>query len=134
MKNKVKKPSLVKSILGIVSLLISYAVLWLLCYLLFDLLGGSFSTGSKLHAFLLLAFAPGLAGYFAMDVTEAWIKNISIQIVFYGFAVIVLIGIGIYIGGALFGQYDATFLSLVSPLCGIAGVYAHSYDKIHDLW
>lgn len=133
-KQKVKKASLLKSVLGIVLLLIVFFVLWALWHWFFSLFSGSFLYESKLYAFLLMAAAPALAGYFAMDITESRIKNASIQIVFYGFAVIMLIGIGIYIGGALFKAFEATFLLLVSPLFGIAGVYAHSYDKIHDLW
>lgn len=101
---------------------------------LFDNLRGL--GGDKLQAVFRELFVPGVGGYLAMASVSSWFERASIKFVFFGFAAIILVLVGVYIGlvGPLVDKIGEDIwrflLSIISIISAIVGAYIYAKDEI----
>ncbi|MFQ5853207.1 MAG: hypothetical protein ACE5JU_21825 [Candidatus Binatia bacterium] len=125
--------SLVALIVGI----IVFIAVWIIggiMFNLFDSLRGL--GGDKLQAISRELFVPGVGGYLAMASVSSWFERASIKFVFFGFAAVILVLVGVYIGfvGPLADKIGediwGLLLSIISIISAVVGAYIYAKDEI----
>lgn len=125
--------SLVALIVGI----IVFIAVWIIggiVFNLFDSLRGL--GGDKLQAIFRELFVPGVGGYLAMESANSWFKKASIKFVFFGFAAVILILVGVYIGfvGPIADKIGediwGLLLSILSIISAVVGAFIYAKDEI----
>ena len=90
----------------------------------------------KFQALFRELVVPGLGGYAAMVVVGFWLQKANTRFVFFGFATVVLILVGVYVGfvGPLAKEIGTdmwgVFLDAVSLSAAVVGAYIHVKDDI----
>jgi len=125
------------SLIALVVGIVVFFVVWIIggiVFNLFDNLRGL--GGDKLQAVFRELFVPGVGGYLAMASVSSWFERASIKFVFFGFAAIILVLVGVYIGlvGPLVDKIGEDIwgflLSIISIMSAVVGAYIYAKDEI----
>jgi len=125
------------SLIALVVGIVVFFVVWIIggiVFNLFDNLRGL--GGDKLQAVFRELFVPGVGGYLAMASVSSWFERASIKFVFFGFAAIILVLVGVYIGlvGPLVDKIGEDIwgflLSIISIISAVVGAYIYAKDEI----
>jgi len=123
------------SLFALIVSVIVFVAFWIIggiVFNLFDSLRGL--GGDKLQAIFRELFVPGVGGYLAMASAISWFEKASIKFVFFGFASIIFILVGTYIGfvGPLVDKIGEDFWGLLLSIISIisASVGAYMYAKV----
>lgn len=125
--------SLVALIVGV----IVFIAVWIIGGILFNLFDSLRGLGGdKLQAVFRELFVPGVGGYLAMVSANSWFERANIKFVFFGFAAIILVLVGVYIGfvGPLADKIGediwGLLLSILSIVSAVVGAYIYAKDEI----
>ena len=129
--------SIFLSLVGIILAIIIFIVVSTLGYIIFTLFDDVRGLGeSKLQAVFREIVCPTVGGFAAMYFTVSWLKNINLRILFYGFAVMLVVYAVFYLGVVVpvakeieVSVWD-TILALLSILAGGFGAYYCVSDRI----
>lgn len=125
------------SLLALITGVIVFIAVWIIGGIVFNLFDSLRGLGDdKLQAIFRELFVPGVGGYLAMASANTWFEKASIRFVFFGFAGIILILVGAYIGfvGPMADKIGEDFwgllLSIISIISAVVGAYIYAKDEI----
>jgi len=129
--------SIAISLAGLLISVIIFVIVWIIGGIAFNLFDSARGLGGdKLQSLFRELFVPGVSGYIAMASVNLWSKKANFRFVFFGFAGIIFILVGVYIGfvGPIADKIGediwSLLLSIISVISAVVGAYIYAKDNI----